>query len=393
MAHEITIAWNPNAAPVDGYNVYRGTRSGNESRVPINATLVLVPSYEDDAVLPGQRYFYEVTAVANGIESLDSIEIESDAVPFPPTPAAILLGMATSFGVLAGSTVTNTGPTTIVGDVGVSPGSAIVGIGHQGDPGALTGVLHAADFVAKAAQAALHAAFTAALAMLNPDGSPPTAIKAEIGGQRFGPGVYKADTSLSITGTVVLDAGGDPNAVFVFLMGSTLITAAENSNVALVGGAQAGNVFWIVGSSATLGTHTVFAGNILAQASITVTTGASVSGRLLAQDGAVTLDTAQVALFITGRLRILMRNAAYQVGDIIFDCVSQTYQEAIVAGVTGPVVPVFATGPGSLTTDGTVIWADPPEDIVVTIALPPSPPNTPPAPPLAPTGLHVTKEE
>jgi hypothetical protein len=147
------------------------------------------------------------------------------------------------------------------------------------------GATHAGDAQAAQAKLDLLAAYNAAAAL-----TPTAALAGDIGGQTFGPGVYHSASSLGITGTVTLDAHGDPNAVFTFQMGSTLITASA-SNVKLINGAQASNVFWQVGSSATLGTTTSFAGTIMALASITVTTGVTVDGRALALNGAVTLDS------------------------------------------------------------------------------------------------------
>jgi hypothetical protein len=117
-------------------------------------------------------------------------------------------------------------------------------------------------------------------------------LTADIGGQTLAPGVYKttsAQPSLGITGNLTLDGGGDPNAVWIFQIVSTLTTAATNSHVILTNGATAQNVFWQVGSSATLGTTTTFAGTIMAQASISLDTGAILNGRALARTGAVTL--------------------------------------------------------------------------------------------------------
>jgi len=194
------------------------------------------------------------------------------------------LGSAGSFAALAGSTVTNTGPTLVAGgDVGVSPGSAVTGF----PPGIIVGgVIHAADTVAATAQSDLTAAY-------NDAAGRPTAniVSNDIGGQSFLPGVYRATTSLGITGTVTLNGNGNPNAVFIFQVGSTLTTAAGNSIVFLTNGARASNVFWQVGSSATLGTNTDFAGTILAQTSVTLTTGATLFGRALARTGAVTFDS------------------------------------------------------------------------------------------------------
>lgn len=195
--------------------------------------------------------------------------------------APVNLGTAGNFAVLAGSTVTNTGPTVVTGDLGVSPGSAVTGF----PPGTVIGTIHAADAVAATAQTDLTAAYTDAAAR-----TPATALPGDIGGLTLTPGVYNASSSLGLTGTVTLDAQGDPNAVFIIQVGSTL-TTASGSVVNLINGAQACNVFWQVGSSATLGTNSTFRGNILALTSITATTGVNVLGRLLARNAAVTLDT------------------------------------------------------------------------------------------------------
>ena len=199
------------------------------------------------------------------------------------SPAAVGLGTASSFAVLAGSTVTNTGLSVINGDLGVSPGTAVTGF----PPGTVVGgTIHAGDAVAGAAEADLTTAYNDAAGRApNQD-----LTGQDLGGQTLAPGVYKYDSSAGLTGTLTLDGQGNPDAVFIFQIGSTLTTASA-SNVVFINGARACNAFWQVGSSATLGTGTSFAGNILALASITATTGVSVDGRLLAQTGAVTMDT------------------------------------------------------------------------------------------------------
>jgi Ice-binding-like/Bacterial Ig-like domain (group 3) len=195
--------------------------------------------------------------------------------------APISLGSAANYAVLAASTVTNTGATTVSGNLGLSPGTSVTGF----PPGQVTGNIDVANSAALQAQNDLTAAYNAAAA------SPVTAtIPVELGGTTETPGVYASPAgTFGITGTLTLDAQGDPNAVFIFEAASTLITASS-SNVVLINGAQASNVFWVVGSSATLGTYSVLQGNILAQASITVTTGVTLDGRALARTAAVTLD-------------------------------------------------------------------------------------------------------
>lgn len=198
--------------------------------------------------------------------------------------APVGLGTAESFAILAGSTVTNTGPSVVSGDLGVSPGSAVTGF----PPGTVVnGIIHGPDAVATGAQADVNIAYNDAAGR-----SVSATVSADLGGQTLVSGVYRGST-LALTGTLTLDAQGDPNAVFIFQAGSTLITA-PGSRVALVNGASACNVFWQVGSSATLDTNSVFVGTILALTSVTANTGALVTGRLLARNGAVTLDTNQV---------------------------------------------------------------------------------------------------
>ncbi len=197
--------------------------------------------------------------------------------------APVGLGTAESFAVLAGAGVTNTGPTQITGDLGTCPTPAITGF----PPGTVTGTIHAADAVACQAQSDLVIAYDDAA------GRAPTTTYAgptDLGGMTLLPGVYNSPTSLAITGTLTLDGMGDPDSVFIFQAGSTLITA-PNSTVSLINGAQACNVFWQVGSSATLGVDSTFVGTILALTSISANTNANVQGRLLARNGAVTLDS------------------------------------------------------------------------------------------------------
>ncbi len=195
--------------------------------------------------------------------------------------APVGLATAASFAVLAGQTVTNTGPSVINGDVGVSPGSAVTAF----PPGMVNnGTIHAADAVAAQAQADTTTAYNDAAGR-----SPSATVTADLGGRTLVAGVYTGGT-LGLTGTLTLDAQGDPNAVFVFQSASTLITATS-STVALINGVDPCNVFWQVTSSATLGTNSVFVGTVLALTSVTATTGAFVTGRLLARNGAVTLDT------------------------------------------------------------------------------------------------------
>ena len=195
-------------------------------------------------------------------------------------PATVGLGSAASFSVLGGSTVTNTGPTTMFGDLGLSPGSSVTGAPH------VLGQTHVDDAVAIGAKNSLTTGYNDAASRPS-NGSAGT----DLAGQVFLPGVRSASSSLLLSsGSVTLDAQGNPNAVFIFQIGSTLITGS-NTSVVLINGAQACNVFWQVGSSATLGTGTSFVGTIMASATITANTAATIHGRLLARTGAVNLDT------------------------------------------------------------------------------------------------------
>ena len=195
------------------------------------------------------------------------------------------LNSAANFLVLAGSTVTNTGPTILTGgNLGLSPGSAVTGF----PPGTLTSpaVMHVADPTAAQAQLDLTAAYNYAAGVQGA-----VVLPGDMSGLTFTPGVYKTSSTVQLSaGNVTLDAQGNANAVFIFQVGSTLTTIGS-TQVILAGGAQAKNIFWQVGSSATLGTYSVFRGTILSLQSITLDTGATLVGRALARNGAVTLDS------------------------------------------------------------------------------------------------------
>jgi hypothetical protein len=196
---------------------------------------------------------------------------------------ADLLGTAASFAVLAGSTATNTGPTTIGGDLGVSPGTAVTGF----PPGIVSGTIHQADAVAGKAQNDLSTVYhTLAGLPFNED-----LTGQDLGGLALLPGVYFFASSAELTGTLTLNAQGNDNALWVFEIGRTL-TTASSSVVQIINGGPGDGLFWQVGTSATLGTGTAFEGNILAAQSVTLDTGAIIPcGRALAENAAVTLDT------------------------------------------------------------------------------------------------------
>lgn len=223
-----------------------------------------------------------IAAVIAPLVAVSLVAVAS--APANATATPVPLGTADSFAVLAGTTVTNTGPSVITGDLGVSPGTAITGF----PPGLVNGVQHSADAVALQAKSDLVAAYNDAAGQATNGALPPDA-----GGLTLVPGVYTASSTLGLTGTLTLDAQGDPNAVWVFQVGSGLTTASA-SQVLLVNGASPCNVYWQVGSSATIGTNSTFVGTILALTSISVTTGSSIDGRALARNGAVTLDTNRI---------------------------------------------------------------------------------------------------
>ncbi len=208
---------------------------------------------------------------------------EAHAAGLPGSTA--YLGAAQSFSVLAGSTATNTGaPTHVWGDVGVSPGTAITGF----LPNQIGGTSHAGDTAANDAQTSLTSAYLQAAA-LGPSG---TGHYPQVGGLTLDPGVYNATSGMAVTGKLTLDGHGDPNATWVFQARTTLVTSSS-SDVSVVNGNPC-NVYWQVGSSATLGSGSSFIGTVMADQSITATTGASVGGRLLAHSAAVTLDSNQI---------------------------------------------------------------------------------------------------
>lgn len=192
------------------------------------------------------------------------------------------LASAGNFAVLAGTTVTNTGPSWITGQVGVAPGSAVTGF-----PPGTSGPQHKGDSVATTAQTDLTAAYTNAAAQPCPGTNNFTGVN--LGGKNLVPGVYCQTTAPTLTGTLTLNGSG----IYIFQIGSTLITAS-GASVVLIGGAQPCQVFWQVGSSATIATSTTFIGNIMALTSIAMQTGATLNGRALARNGAVTLDTNRI---------------------------------------------------------------------------------------------------
>jgi hypothetical protein len=205
------------------------------------------------------------------------------AVPSVASASTVDLETAAPFAVLGGTTVTNTGPSVLNGDLGVAPGTALLGFGTA----VVNGSSHNDDAVAVQAQNDLSTAYSTAASQ--PVAPANVLTGQDLGGLTLTPGAYSFASTAQLTGTLTLDAQGDPNAQFVFEIGSTL-TTASGSSVVLTNGGSPCNVYWQIGSSATLGSNSTFRGNLMADTSITLDTAATVQGRALASTGAVTLD-------------------------------------------------------------------------------------------------------
>jgi hypothetical protein len=275
-----TLTWN---TVFSGIDIVVQTKDAI-SKVCISLGTATCPAGLTTKFIPTSSTSYDYVATyttALVIPAGVSLQVIWAVTPVSIAQTTIPLGTAANFAVLAGATVTSTGLTVITGDLGLSPGTAVTGI----PPGIVNGALHTGDATASIAKTDLATAINTANAL-----TLPILIAGDLGGRTLVPGLYKSTSSLAVTGALTLDAQGDPNAVWVFQIASTL-TTLTGSQIILTGGAQASNIFWVVGSSATLGTTSVFKGTIMAYASITITTGATVDGRALAEVGAVTLDS------------------------------------------------------------------------------------------------------
>jgi ketosteroid isomerase-like protein len=257
---------------------------------PVNGTVVYdaasqIATFSPAANLVANTQY--TATISNLVKDLSGNALVSGAAPNPWSfttsgvagsgQATINLGSAGNFAVMSTSSIASTGPVVINGDVGLAPGSS------QGIPPAqVNGTIHINDPVITKAQADLLAAYNDAVSR----STNAQTLPGNMGGLTFAPGLYVNSTSVLISGAgpgnnVTLDAQGDPNAIFIFKMGSTL-TTGTGSQVILAGGAKASNVFWQVGTSATIDTTSIFKGNVLAAVSITMNTGAVVEGRLFA---------------------------------------------------------------------------------------------------------------
>jgi hypothetical protein len=261
----------PGVTPVTGVITYNGT-THTATFTPINA-LALSTGFTA-TITTGVKDTSGNTLASNKVWAFTTSGSTSNQVSVP-------LGGAGAFAVLAGSTITSTGTTALTGDLGVSPGAALTGF----PPGTLTGTKQLGNAASATAMANLTTAYNDAAGRTQS----PVTVAGNLGGLTLPPGLYKSTSSLAISsGDLTLDAQGDPNAVFIFQMASTL-TTTSGRKVILSGGAKSTNVFWQVGSSATLGTTSTFKGTIMADQSITLATGATLNGRALARVGAVTL--------------------------------------------------------------------------------------------------------
>jgi len=252
-----------------------------------------------------------------------------------PVGIAPSLGTAAGYAVLGNSTITNTGLSIINGNLGLSPGTSVTGF----PPGIVNGTQHVTDAAAGQAQLDLGTAYTNLSQTIDVD-----LTGQNLGGLTLIPGVYGFSSSAQLTGTLTLNAQGDPNSVFIFLIGSTL-TTASNSIVHVINGGSNCNVFWKVGSSATLGTATAFVGNILALTNITLNTSANVKGRLLARNGAVTLDTNNVSLPIcSSTTTTLLSATTIIIGGNVTDTATVTGGAGVPTGTV-----IFEVSPDGIT--------------------------------------------
>jgi hypothetical protein len=286
----VVVSWAAgglsDGVPADAYLIRRyDAETGTEATIGAACAGRVAAITCTESEVPAGEWEYTVTPLF-GVNWRGPESARSAVVYTGPAYRTIELGEAGAFAVLGASTVTSAGVSELTGNLGVSPGTAMTGFRP---PGSVSGTMDSADPASNKAQADLGFAYTDAT-----ERSPATLNSGSLGGQTLARGVYKA-TTFTINGEVTLDGRGDPGAVFIFQAGSTLTTGAL-SRVNLIDGAQACNVFWQVGSSATLGAASSFAGSILAYTSISMGAAVSMEGRALAHNAAVTLINDTVAV-------------------------------------------------------------------------------------------------
>jgi hypothetical protein len=281
MTATFSEAMKPSTLTVTTFTLMQGTHAVAGTVTSAETTATFAPSSN---LAAGTTFTATITtgatdAAGNPLAANHAWSFTTSACAQTP----VALGAADSFAVLAGSTVANTGPTSVIGDVGASPGTAITGF----PPGTVVGFEHAGDATAAQGAADLSAAYDDAAGRTLCQ----VPIAGDLGGRVLPPGLYASSSSLAIaSGDLTLDAQGDANAVFIFQMATTLSTTAGRK-VNLSGSAKSINVFWQVGSSATLGAMSALQGTILAAQSITLIAGATLNGRVLARTAAAVLSS------------------------------------------------------------------------------------------------------
>ncbi len=271
---------NPATITAETFTLMQGTTAVSGEVTYVGTMATFTPTIN---LAPNTTYTPTITT---GVQDLAGNALASKLVWSFTTSSVeqgVVLGAAASYAVLAGATVVSTGPTVINGNLGLSSGSAVEGF----PPGTLNGTQHVSDLDAVQAKVDLTTAYNDAAGR----SGAPISVSGNLGGQTLTPGLYKSTDGLEISsGDLTLDAQGDPNAVFIFQMAVTLSTTSGRQ-VILSGGAKPANIFWQVGTSATIGTTSVFKGNIMADQSVDLKTGATLDGRALARIGEVTLDS------------------------------------------------------------------------------------------------------
>jgi Ice-binding-like/Bacterial Ig-like domain len=263
--------------PVDGIVTYTGSTASFTPSVDLLSGITYTAT-----ITTGAKDVAGSSLAKNYVWSFTTLTIPNVIIVQGPVVGTVPLAGASNFAILGGSAITNTGATSITGDIGLSPGSSIGGF----PPGILTGTQHINDNIVIQAKLDLTTAFNDAAARTSTD---IVTLSGNIGGLTLSPGLYKSTSSLAISsGDLTFDAKGNADAIFVIQIASSL-TTTSGRKVFLAGGALASNIFWMVGSSVTFGTTSVFKGTVLAMQSITFNTGATLDGRALARTGGITM--------------------------------------------------------------------------------------------------------